>query len=69
MEHFDAPDANARLIAASPETLIALIGAVEALRTRELFMQGLGLDTTEMNKIIAVIDELLDRINGEKQET
>ena len=63
-EHAENPEFNARLIAASPEMRIALIGAVEALRATEVFMSGQGLETAEMNKIIEVIDELLDRIDG-----
>lgn len=62
--HAKNPEFNARLIAASPEMRIALIGAVEALRATEVFMSGQGLETAEMNKIIEVIDELLDRIDG-----
>ena len=62
--HAENPEFNARLIAASPEMRIALIGAVEALRATEVFMSGQGLETAEMNKIIEVIDELLDRIDG-----
>lgn len=63
-DHAENPEFNARLIAASPEMRIALIGAVEALRATEVFMSGQGLETAEMNKIIEVIDELLDRIDG-----
>ena len=62
--HAENPEFNARLIAASPEMRIALIGAVEALRATEVFMSGQGLETAEMNEIIEVIDELLDRIDG-----
>ena len=43
---------------------IALISAVETLRATEVFMSGQGLETAEMNEIIEVIDELLDRIDG-----
>ena len=63
-EHVVNPESNARLTAASPEMKIALIGAVEALRATEMFMRGQGLETAEMNKIIEVIDELLERIDG-----
>ena len=57
-------EADARLIAGAPEMRIALIGAVEAMRATELFMCGLGLETDELNKIVGIIDELLDRIDG-----
>lgn len=63
-KHVRNPEANARLIAASPEMKIALFGAVEALRATEVFMRGQGFATKEMNEIIEVIDELLDRIEG-----
>ena len=55
---------DARLTAASPEMKVALIGAVEALRATEVFMCSQGFATEEMNEIIEVIDELLDRIEG-----
>ena len=63
-EHFEDAEANARLIAGAPEMRIALIAAVEALRATEIFMRGVSDDTDELNKIIDVIDELLDRIDG-----
>ena len=52
---------NQRLIDAAPEMRLALIWAVEALRATEVFMLAKGLDTSELNQIISVIDELLDR--------
>ena len=55
---------NQKLIDAAPEMHLALIWAVEALRGTEVFMTAQGLDTEELNKIIDVIDELLDRIDG-----
>ena len=55
---------DARLTAASPEMKVALIGAVEALRATEVFMCSQGFATEEMNEIIDIIDELLDRIEG-----
>ena len=55
---------NQRLIDAAPEMKLALIWAVEALRATEVFMKAQGLDVSELNKIIDVIDELLDRIDG-----
>lgn len=55
---------NARLIAGAPEMRIALIAAVEALRATEIFMRGVSGDTDELNEIIDVMDELLDRIDG-----
>ena len=57
-------EADARLIASAPEMHIALIGAVEALRATEVFMCGQGLETDDLNGIIATIDRLLDRIDG-----
>lgn len=48
----------------APEMRAALIGAVEALRATEIFMKGQGLETEDLNEIIAVIDELLNRIDG-----
>lgn len=58
--------ADARLIASSPEMHIALIGAVEALRATEVFMYGQGLETEHLNGIIGIIDDLLDRIDGQE---
>ena len=57
-------EANARLIASSPETHIALVGGVELLRSFEVFMLAQRMDTKELNKAIGIIDELLDRIDG-----
>lgn len=48
----------------APEMHAALIGAVEALRATEVFMSGQGLETEDLNEIIATIDELLNRIDG-----
>ncbi len=61
------PGANARLIASAPEMKTALVGAVEALRATEVFMCAQGLDTKELNKIIGIIDGLLDRIGGQEE--
>ena len=67
--HAENPEFNARLIAASPEMRIALIGAVEALRATEAFMSGKGLETEALREIVRRIDGLLDRIDGlEEQE-
>ena len=63
-QNVDDPKANTRLIASAPEMHTALIWAVEALRATEVFMCGQGLETDTLNGIIAVIDELLDRIDG-----
>lgn len=60
------PEANARLIASAPEMHVALIGAVEVLRATEVFMSGQDLETDKLNDIIATIDELLDRIDGQE---
>ena len=65
-EHVRDAEANARLIAASPEMHIALVNAVEALRATEVFMCGQGLETMELNRIIDTIDELLDRAGGQE---
>ena len=62
------PEANARLIASTPELCIALVEAVEALRATEVFMRAQGLDTKELNKIIGSIDGLLDRIDGTDEQ-
>ena len=51
------------------EMRIALIGAVEALRATEVFMCGQGLETNELNLIVRTIDNLLDRIEDETQES
>lgn len=64
-EHVRDAEANARLIAGAPEMRIALIGAAEALRATEVFLRGFGEATDEMNKIIEVVDKLLDRIDGD----
>ena len=58
---------EARLIEAASEMHIALIGAVEALRATALFLNSQGLNTSELNEIISVIDELLDRIDGTEE--
>lgn len=59
------PEANARLIAASPELFTALVWVVEALRGTEIFMAGQGLDTKELDEIVRSANELLERIDGE----
>ena len=51
------------------EMRVALIGAVEALRATEIFMCGQGLETNELNLIVRTIDNLLDRIEDETQES
>ena len=61
------PRANARLIASAPEMHTALVGAVEALRATEVFMCAQGLDTKELNKIVGIIDRLLNKIDGQEE--
>ena len=61
-EGIDDPEANARLIAASPELYSALVLCVEALRATEIFMAGRGLGTKELKGIINAAGELLASI-------
>ena len=51
------------------EMRIALINAVETLRATEIFMCGQGLETDELNRIVRTIDDLLDRVDDEAQES
>ena len=67
-EHAENPEFNARLIAASPEMKIALIGAVEALRATEVFMRERNFETKHLNDIVGIIDDLLDRIDGSSKK-
>ena len=66
-EDISDPEANARLIASAPEMHTALVGAVEALRATEVFMCAQGLDTKELNKIVGIIDRLLNKIDGQEE--
>ena len=66
----DDPEAlkNAKLISTAPEMHFALIGAVKVLKATEIFMSNQGLETDELNKIVRIINNLLDRVDGKVQE-
>ena len=51
------------------EMRVALVNAVEALRATEIFMCAQGLETNELHQIIGTIDDLLDRVDNEAQES
>ena len=58
---------NARLMASAPELKMALVETIEVLRATEVFMCAQGLDTEELNEVIGIIEELLDRIDGQEE--
>ena len=51
------------------EMRVALVNAVETLRATEIFMCAQGLATDELNQIVGTIDDLLDRVDNEAQES
>ena len=67
-ENIADPEGNAKLIAASPELLQALIYSQEVLRNTELFMTGQGLGSGELREIVRTVDELINRIDSQNPQ-
>lgn len=63
----DDPEANARIISASPEMYDALKMILEALIATGLFMATSGLETDKINELVDYVSELLAKIDNEQE--
>ncbi len=62
------PEANARLMAASPELFEAVKIMCKGYKATREFFAGMGLDTSALSEIITNADGLIDRVEGRSEK-